>query len=132
FAFVYFEDELMLKMPLIPLTILRFNMTGASSQLNGLGVNTIDTVIDPSLCQGALGEIMADEVIVLLGGQLVPIGEVDQALCFNRRRGDQIREMDLNLHPELKESLIKLCNDPQTTIVFLSGSDRTILDDVYS
>ncbi|GJT53268.1 zinc finger, CCHC-type containing protein [Tanacetum coccineum] len=94
-------------------------------------VNAIDTVMDPSLCQGALGEIMADEVIVLLGGQLVPIGEVDQALCFNRRGGDQIREMDLNLHPELKESLIKLCNDLQTTIVVLSGSDRTILDDDF-
>ncbi|GJU32373.1 hypothetical protein Tco_1175962 [Tanacetum coccineum] len=53
--------------------------------INGLGhrVNAIDTVMDPSLCQGALGEIMADEVIVLLG-QLVPIGEADQALCFNR------------------------------------------------
>ncbi|GKB98718.1 hypothetical protein Tco_0984855 [Tanacetum coccineum] len=48
-------------------------------------MNTIDTVMDPSLCQGALGEIMTDEVIVLLGGQLVPIGEADQALCSNSK-----------------------------------------------
>ncbi|GKA71634.1 hypothetical protein Tco_0777773 [Tanacetum coccineum] len=77
--------------------------------------------MDPSLCQGALGEIMANKVIVPLGGQLLPIGEADQALCFNRREGDQTREMDLKLHPELKESLIKLCNDPQKTVFVLSG-----------
>lgn len=49
----------------------------------------------------------------------------------DRRGGDQIREMDLKLHPELKESLHNLCNDPHTTVVVLSGSDRTVLDDVY-
>ncbi|KAI7728146.1 hypothetical protein M8C21_017566 [Ambrosia artemisiifolia] len=48
-----------------------------------------------------------------------------------RRGGDQIREMDLKLHPELKESLMKLCDDPQTTVVVLSGSDRTVLDDNF-
>lgn len=46
------------------------------------------------------------------------------------RRGDQIREMDLKLHPELKEPLTAICNDPNTTVVILSGSDRTVLDDV--
>ncbi|PWA69921.1 glycosyl transferase, family 20, Trehalose-phosphatase, HAD-like domain protein [Artemisia annua] len=49
----------------------------------------------------------------------------------DRRGGDQIREMDLKLHPELKESLIKLCDDPQTTVVVLSGSDRTVLDENF-
>ncbi|KAL8248105.1 hypothetical protein R6Q59_004973 [Mikania micrantha] len=49
----------------------------------------------------------------------------------DRRGGDQIREMDLKLHPDLKESLIKLCNDPNTTVVVLSGSDRTVLDDNF-
>ncbi|EXB54073.1 Alpha,alpha-trehalose-phosphate synthase [UDP-forming] 1 [Morus notabilis] len=44
------------------------------------------------------------------------------------RRGDQIKEMDLKLHPELKEPLRALCNDPKTTIVVLSGSDRNVLD----
>lgn len=39
--------------------------------------------------------------------------------------------MDLKLHPELEESLIKLCDDPQTTVVVLSGSDRTVLDEVF-
>ncbi|XP_059662769.1 alpha,alpha-trehalose-phosphate synthase [UDP-forming] 1 isoform X2 [Cornus florida] len=47
------------------------------------------------------------------------------------RRGDQIREMELKLHPELKEPLIALCRDPSTTIVVLSGSDRSVLDDNF-
>ncbi|KVI10542.1 Glycosyl transferase, family 20, partial [Cynara cardunculus var. scolymus] len=47
----------------------------------------------------------------------------------DRRGGDQIREMDLKLHPELKEPLTRLCNDPKTTIVVLSGSDRAVLDE---
>lgn len=46
------------------------------------------------------------------------------------RRGDQIKEMDLNLHPELKGPLKALCSDPSTTIVVLSGSSRSILDKV--
>ncbi|GJV60670.1 hypothetical protein Tco_1466770, partial [Tanacetum coccineum] len=75
FAFVYFEDERDVEDAIMHLTIPRLDMTDASSQLNGLGVNAIDTVMDPSLCQGALGEIMADEVILLLGVQLVPTGE---------------------------------------------------------
>ncbi|XP_057997040.1 alpha,alpha-trehalose-phosphate synthase [UDP-forming] 1 isoform X1 [Hevea brasiliensis] len=48
------------------------------------------------------------------------------------RRGGQIREMELRLHPELKEPLKKLCDDQKTTTVVLSGSDRTILDEVLS
>nr|QCC72920.1 TPS1 [Mangifera indica] len=44
------------------------------------------------------------------------------------RRGDQIREMELKLHPELHDPLTALCNDPKTTIVVLSGSDRSVLD----
>ncbi|XP_033140017.1 alpha,alpha-trehalose-phosphate synthase [UDP-forming] 1 isoform X3 [Brassica rapa] len=46
------------------------------------------------------------------------------------RRGDQIKEMDLNLHPELKGPLKALCSDPNTTIVVLSGSSRSVLDKV--
>ncbi|KAJ4909100.1 hypothetical protein Rs2_03721 [Raphanus sativus] len=45
-----------------------------------------------------------------------------------KRRGDQIKEMDLNLHPELKGPLKALCSDPSTTIVVLSGSSRCVLD----
>lgn len=46
------------------------------------------------------------------------------------RRIDQLKEMELKLHPDLKEPLRTLCNDPKTTIVVLSGSDRNILDEV--
>lgn len=38
--------------------------------------------------------------------------------------------MELKLHPELKVPLKMLCNDPNTTIVVLSGSERSVLDDV--
>ncbi|KAJ7981897.1 Alpha,alpha-trehalose-phosphate synthase 1 [Quillaja saponaria] len=47
------------------------------------------------------------------------------------RKGDQIKEMELKVHPELKEPLIALCRDPKTTIVVLSGSDRNVLDDNF-
>ncbi|KAE8653824.1 Alpha,alpha-trehalose-phosphate synthase 1 [Hibiscus syriacus] len=45
-----------------------------------------------------------------------------------RSRGDQIKEMELKLHLELGEPLTALCNDPKTTVVVLSGSDRRVLD----
>jgi trehalose 6-phosphate synthase/phosphatase len=44
------------------------------------------------------------------------------------RRGGQIKEMELKLHPELKEPLKVLCSDPKTTVVILSGSARTVLE----
>ncbi|CAI9088880.1 OLC1v1023330C1 [Oldenlandia corymbosa var. corymbosa] len=47
------------------------------------------------------------------------------------RRGDQIKEMELKLHPEMKGALAALCNDPKTTIVVLSGSDRRVLDENF-
>ncbi|XP_062011701.1 alpha,alpha-trehalose-phosphate synthase [UDP-forming] 1 isoform X2 [Rosa rugosa] len=47
------------------------------------------------------------------------------------RRGDQIKEMELKLHPDLIEPLTALCNDPNTTIVVLSGSDRATLDKYF-
>ncbi|KAF3794514.1 Alphaalpha-trehalose-phosphate synthase UDP-forming 1 [Nymphaea thermarum] len=45
-----------------------------------------------------------------------------------RRGADQIKEMELTLHPDLKVPLTILCSDPRTTMVVLSGSDRNILD----
>ncbi|KAJ6770173.1 hypothetical protein OIU79_020918 [Salix purpurea] len=47
------------------------------------------------------------------------------------RRADQIKEMELKLHPELKEALTALCSDRKTTIVVLSGSDQKTLDDNF-
>ncbi|KAI4298191.1 hypothetical protein L6164_031779 [Bauhinia variegata] len=43
-------------------------------------------------------------------------------------RGGQIREMELKLHPNVRETLKKLSDDPETTIIVLSGSERSILD----
>ncbi|KAF5475263.1 hypothetical protein F2P56_007086 [Juglans regia] len=47
-------------------------------------------------------------------------------------RNGQLKEIELKLHPYIKEPLKKLCDDPKTTIVVLSGSDRTILDDNFN
>ncbi|CAI0409282.1 unnamed protein product [Linum tenue] len=47
------------------------------------------------------------------------------------RRGDQIKEMELKLRPDLKGPLTTLCNDPKTTIVVLSGSDTSLLDENF-
>lgn len=47
------------------------------------------------------------------------------------RRVDQFKEMELKLHPDLKEPLKKLCNDPNTIVIILSGSDRNVLDEVF-
>ncbi|KAK8692535.1 hypothetical protein V6N13_075994 [Hibiscus sabdariffa] len=46
-------------------------------------------------------------------------------------KGSQIKEMEPKLHPDLREPLKKLCDDPKTTIVVLSGSDRSVLDDNF-
>ncbi|WOL11113.1 alpha,alpha-trehalose-phosphate synthase [Canna indica] len=43
-----------------------------------------------------------------------------------RTGSDEIKE--LKLHPDLRGPLATLCNDAQTTVVVLSGSDRNILD----
>lgn len=47
-------------------------------------------------------------------------------------RAGQIRELELKLHPNMKEPLKKLSDDPKTTIVVLSGSSRAVLDKVLS
>jgi trehalose 6-phosphate synthase/phosphatase len=49
-----------------------------------------------------------------------------------RRRGpDQIKEMKLQLDPGLRDALTTLCSDTNTIIVILSGSERTLLDEVH-
>jgi trehalose 6-phosphate synthase/phosphatase len=47
------------------------------------------------------------------------------------KTGDQIKEMELKVHPELRQPLTALCSDPNTTVVVLSGSGRKVLDDVF-
>nr|CAB3460965.1 unnamed protein product [Digitaria exilis] len=48
-----------------------------------------------------------------------------------RRGGDQIKEMELKLHPDLKGPLKALCEDEHTTVIVLSGSDRSVLDENF-
>jgi trehalose 6-phosphate synthase/phosphatase len=38
--------------------------------------------------------------------------------------------MELKLHPDLKGPLRALCEDERTTVIVLSGSDRSVLDEV--
>ncbi|XP_020226525.1 alpha,alpha-trehalose-phosphate synthase [UDP-forming] 1 isoform X3 [Cajanus cajan] len=47
------------------------------------------------------------------------------------RKGDQYDETELTVHPELKQPLAELCSDPKTTVVVLSGSCRTVLDENF-
>ena len=49
-----------------------------------------------------------------------------------RRGQEQIRDMKLRLHPRLQDVFDTLCCDPKTTIVILSGSERSVLDEVNS
>ncbi|KAK1368857.1 Alpha,alpha-trehalose-phosphate synthase (UDP-forming) [Heracleum sosnowskyi] len=51
-----------------------------------------------------------------------------EPLDAHGRRIDQFAEMQHQLHPDIKDPLKKLCNDPRTTVVVLSGSDRSVLD----
>ncbi|KAJ7551871.1 hypothetical protein O6H91_06G033100 [Diphasiastrum complanatum] len=48
-----------------------------------------------------------------------------------RRGPDQIKEMKLRLHAGLKDAFNVLCMDPKTTMVILSGSERSVLDEAF-
>ncbi|KAF3442343.1 hypothetical protein FNV43_RR16259 [Rhamnella rubrinervis] len=71
--------------------------------------------------------MQSDNPLLILGFNATLTEPVDTP----GRRGDQIKEMELKLHLELKEPLRQLCNDPKTTIVVLSGSDRNVLDENF-
>nr|XP_016490922.1 PREDICTED: alpha,alpha-trehalose-phosphate synthase [UDP-forming] 1-like [Nicotiana tabacum]XP_016490923.1 PREDICTED: alpha,alpha-trehalose-phosphate synthase [UDP-forming] 1-like [Nicotiana tabacum] len=73
--------------------------------------------------------LLSNNRLLILGFNSALTESVDTP---GRRGGDQIREMELKLHPELKEPLTAICNDPKTTVVVLSGSDRNVLDDNFS
>ncbi|KAK6934129.1 Trehalose-phosphatase [Dillenia turbinata] len=74
--------------------------------------------------------LILDRVVLMLEGFNATLTEpVDTP---GRRGSDQIKEMELKLHPELKEPLTALCSDPKTTIVVLSGSERNVLDNNFS
>ncbi|KAK3119874.1 hypothetical protein QOZ80_9AG0676870 [Eleusine coracana subsp. coracana] len=48
-----------------------------------------------------------------------------------RRRGDQIKKIELKLHLDLKGPLKALCDDERTTVIVISGSDKSVLDDNF-
>ncbi|KAB2065334.1 hypothetical protein ES319_A09G082800v1 [Gossypium barbadense] len=48
------------------------------------------------------------------------------------RKDSQINEWEPKLRPDLQEPLRKLCDDPKTTVLILSGSARNVLDDNFS
>jgi len=66
--------------------------------------------------------------LLILGFNATMTEQVDVP---GRRGNDQIKEMKLVLHPELREPLSILCNDPKTTVVILSGSERSVLDENF-
>ncbi|KAH9749220.1 alpha/alpha-trehalose-phosphate synthase 1 [Citrus sinensis] len=83
--------------------------------------------VPPSLpIKGAVDSyLQSNNRLLILGFNATLTAPVD----FLGRRGGQIREMEPKLHPDLKEPLKRLCDDPMTTVVVLSGSDRNVLDD---
>ncbi|CAI0475259.1 unnamed protein product [Linum tenue] len=58
-------------------------------------------------------------------------GSLTEPVDSSGRRGGQIRELEPRLNPELKEPLKKLCGDEKTTVIVLSGSDRSVLDNNF-
>ncbi|CAN1230319.1 Alpha,alpha-trehalose-phosphate synthase [UDP-forming] 1 [Linum grandiflorum] len=58
-------------------------------------------------------------------------GSLTEPVDSSGRRGGQIRELEPRLHPELKEILKKLCDEAKTTVIVLSGSDRSVLDNNF-
>ncbi|KAJ0550730.1 putative alpha,alpha-trehalose-phosphate synthase (UDP-forming) [Helianthus annuus] len=41
---------------------------------------------------------------------------------------DQVKETELNLYPEIEQPLKRLCDDPTSTVVIISGSERCVLE----
>ncbi|KAG4204446.1 hypothetical protein ERO13_A04G044800v2 [Gossypium hirsutum] len=94
-----------------------------------------DTVVEAQLRTSKvppeLPQNDAMECYLLSSNRLVILGfntTLTEPVDTPGSRGDQIKEMELKLHPALREPLIALCNDPKTTIAVLSGSDRCVLD----
>ncbi|CAN1167286.1 Alpha,alpha-trehalose-phosphate synthase [UDP-forming] 1 [Linum perenne] len=58
-------------------------------------------------------------------------GSLTEPVDSSGRSGGQIRELEPRLNIELKEILKKLCDDEKTTVIVLSGSDRSVLDDNF-
>ncbi|XP_050368921.1 alpha,alpha-trehalose-phosphate synthase [UDP-forming] 1-like [Argentina anserina] len=71
--------------------------------------------------------LQANNRLLILGFNATLTEPVDEP----ERRSDQNKEMELKLHPGLKEPLTALCNEPNTTIVVLSGSDRAALGENF-
>ncbi|MCO5549425.1 hypothetical protein L7F22_002896 [Adiantum nelumboides] len=66
--------------------------------------------------------------LLILGFNATMTTQVDGP---GRRGPEQIREMKLRLHPHLQEVFGVLCKDLKTTIVILSGSERSVLDEAF-
>eukprot|EP00250_Pteridium_aquilinum_P003695 c14001_g1_i1 orf=129-3305(+) len=66
--------------------------------------------------------------LLILGFNATMTTQVDGP---GRRGPEQIRDMKLRLHPHLQEVFGVLCKDPKTTIVILSGSERSVLDEAF-
>ncbi|KVH89427.1 Glycosyl transferase, family 20 [Cynara cardunculus var. scolymus] len=70
-------------------------------------------------------EIWYDRVVFMSQGFNATLTE---PVNSSNKRVDQFKDMELKLHPDLEEPLKRLCNDPKTTVVVLSGSHRSVLD----
>ncbi|KAL8140508.1 hypothetical protein V2J09_006529 [Rumex salicifolius] len=69
--------------------------------------------------------VQSDNRLLILGLNAT----LTQSVETPEERVDQIKDMELKLRPEIKEPLRRLCNDPKTTVLILSGSTRINFDE---
>ncbi|KAL8121982.1 hypothetical protein AgCh_018640 [Apium graveolens] len=50
---------------------------------------------------------------------------------FLNKKNRPVTEMQHQLHLDIKDPLKKLCNDLRTTVVVISGSERSVLDKIF-
>ncbi|OIW17945.1 hypothetical protein TanjilG_17781 [Lupinus angustifolius] len=97
-----------------------------------------DTIVEAQLRTKQVPPVLPNDVavdcyskannrLIILGFNATLTEQVDAL-----GRGGQIRELELQLHPNLKEHLKKLSDDPKTTLVVLSGSARDVMDKNFS
>ncbi|CAH9055610.1 unnamed protein product [Cuscuta europaea] len=97
-----------------------------------------DTIVEAKLRTSQIPPVLptnaAIERYVQANKRLIILGfnaALTEPLDAQGRRTDQLKDMEPKLHPDVKEPLKRLCDDPNTTVVVLSGSDRNVLDENF-
>ncbi|KAK9706884.1 hypothetical protein RND81_07G158400 [Saponaria officinalis] len=98
------------------------------SELNG---TLVETQIHAAQVRPPLPVCIAAENYARSDHRLVVLG-FNATLTKSVKTSGRYKDTDLNLHPEMQETLRKISNDPNTTVLVMSGSDRDVLDNNFS